>query len=78
MQIATATTTEDIDANSSPLNEDEKLLLKLENVLEFPLGKETWDQGMLKALSANDRDLAISSIGNTASINSVSAVPSEF
>ena len=30
MQIATATTTEDIDANSSPLNEDEKLLLKLE------------------------------------------------
>ena len=30
-----------------------------ENVLEFLLGKETWEQGMPKALSANDRDLAI-------------------
>ena len=55
-----------------------KLIKVLILVLEFLLGKETWDQGMLKALSANDRDLAISSIGNTASINSVSAVPSEF
>ena len=54
-----------------------KLILHM-SVLQFLLGKETWDQGMLKALSANDRDLAISSIGNTASINSVSAVPSEF
>ena len=47
-------------------------------VLEFLLGKETWDQGMLKALSANDQDLTISSISNTASINSVSALPSEL
>ena len=30
MQIATATTTEDIDANSSLLSEDKKFLLKLE------------------------------------------------
>ena len=54
------------------------LFLIKENVLEFLLDKETWDQGMLKALSANDPDLAISAIGNTANINSVSAVPSEF
>ena len=33
MQIATAATTEDIDANSLLLTEDEKFLLKLEKKL---------------------------------------------
>ena len=42
MQIATATTTEDIDANSSLLTEDEKFLLKLEK--SYDTKTKEWEE----------------------------------